>query len=97
MWTTSRIRYEHGLYVCDEADAETRNLIDFLGVNRQEVFEERANHIARLKNMRLKVGDEMLMEILRESPEELSFPTAISAELGVPAFEMIDEYHTART
>jgi hypothetical protein len=91
-WTTDRVWYEHGLFVCLEEDIEARNLIDFLGVNRQEVFEERANHIARIRNMRLKVGDEMLLEILNEFPEQLSFPTAIQAELGIPAFDMIDRH-----
>jgi hypothetical protein len=40
--------------------------------------------------MRQKVGDEMLMELLSESPEQLSFPTALEAELGIPAFDLID-------
>ena len=91
-WTADRVRYEHGLYVCDDADVETRNLINFLGVNRKEVFDERANHIARIRTMRQKVGDELLIEILSESPEQLSFPTAIEAELGIPAFDLIDRY-----
>ena len=34
----------------------------------------------------------MLIEILSESPEQLSFPTAIEAELEIPAFEMIDRH-----
>ena len=91
-WTGERVWYEHGLFVCREDDTEAKNLIDFLGVNRQEVFEERANHIARIRNMRKKVGDDMLLEILGESPEQLSFPTAIEAELGIPAFDMIDRH-----
>ncbi len=69
-----------------------RNLIDFLGVNRQEVVEERAKHIARIRNMRQKVGDDLLMEILSESPEDLSFSTAIEAELDIPAFDLIDRH-----
>jgi hypothetical protein len=91
-WNGERIWYERGLFVCRDEDTEAKNLIDFLGVNRQEVFEERANHIARIRNMRNKVGDEMLMEFLSEDPEQLSFPTAIAAELGIPAFEIIDHY-----
>lgn len=89
-WSTARVWYENGQFVCSEADVESRNLIDFLGVNRQEVFEERANHIARIKIMRQKVGSDMLFEILREVPEQLSFPSALEAELNIPAFEMID-------
>jgi hypothetical protein len=96
-WTADRVRYEHGFFVCDEEDIETKNLIDFLGVNRQEVFEERANHIARIRNMRQKVGVPMLMEILSESPEQLSFPTAIEAELDIPAFDLIDRHLATQT
>ena len=91
-WTTARVRYQHGLYVCDDADIETRNLIDFLGVNRQEVFEERSNHIERMRGIQQKFGNEVLIEILSESPADLSFPTAIEAELGIPAFELIDRH-----
>ncbi len=96
-WTTDRVWYEHGLFVCGEDDTEARNLIDFLGVNRHEVFKERANHIARIRNMRQKVGDEMLIEILGESPEDLSFPTAIEAELGIPAFDLINRLQADRS
>lgn len=91
-WTPDRIRYKHGFFICDEGDLETVNLIEFLGVNRQEVFEERSNHIARLRYIQQKWGDEILIEILNESPEDLSFPTAIKAELGIPAFELIDRH-----
>lgn len=89
-WDPKRVWYERGLFVCREDDKEAQNLINFLGVNRQEVFEERANHIARIRNMRQKVGDDMLFELLSETPEQLSFPTAIQAELDIDVFEMID-------
>lgn len=89
-WAPDRVWYERGLFVCRADDHEARNLIDFLGVNRQEVFEERANHIARIRNMRRKVGYNMLIEILKESPEQLSFPTAIQSELEIPAFDLIE-------
>ncbi len=91
-WTADRVRYEHGQFVCDEDDLETKNLIDFLSVNRPEVFKERSNHIARLRRIQEKWGNESLIEILSESPHDLSFPTAIEAELGIPAFELIAEH-----
>ena len=90
-WTPDRIRYEQGLFVCEEGDQETKNLIEFLSVNRQEVFEERSNHIARLRYIQQHVGNDILIELLRESPEDLSFPTAIFAELGIAAFDLIDQ------
>lgn len=89
-WRSDRVWYQDGLFVCQADDQEARNLIEFLGVNRQEVFEERANHVARIRAMQQKVGDDLLLEILSESPEQLSFPSAIQAELGIRAFEMID-------
>ncbi len=88
-WTADRVRYEHGQFVCDDEDLETKNLIDFLSINRPEVFEERSNHIARLRRIQEKYGNDSLIEILSESPQDLSFPTAIEAELGIPAFELI--------
>ena len=88
-WTTDRVRYEYGCFVCAANDVEAKNLIEFLGVNRPEVFQERANHVARIKNLRLKVGDNVLIEILSESPEDLSFPSALEAELEIPVFEII--------
>lgn len=32
----------------------------------------------------------MVIEILSESLEDLSFPTALEAELGIPAFDLIE-------
>jgi len=59
-WTSGRVRYEHGVFVCDDGDLETQNLIEFLGVNRPEVFEERSNHIARIRSMQRMCGDEVM-------------------------------------
>jgi hypothetical protein len=90
-WTTKRVRYERGEFVCDEEDIQTRNLIEFIGVNKPEVYEERARQVARLKRIRaLCRDDETLIELLLESPEDLSYPTAIEAEMGIPAFELIE-------
>jgi len=91
-WTSDRVRYENGLFVCDDGDTETENLIEFLSVNRQEVFQERSNHIERLRGIQRRFGNDVLIEILSESPADLSFPTAIVAELGIPAFELIDRH-----
>ncbi|MCF7673930.1 MAG: hypothetical protein K9N23_00465 [Akkermansiaceae bacterium] len=63
----------------------------------EKVFEERPNHIARLRGIQQKIGNDMLIEILSESPEDLSFPTAIEAELGIPAFDLIDPTHHRET
>jgi hypothetical protein len=91
-WMPTRVWYEGGLFCCSEDDHEAINLIHFLGVNRREVFDERKKHIDRLRNMREKVGVDMLIEIFAEYPDQLSFPTAIEAELGIPAFDLIYEH-----
>jgi hypothetical protein len=88
-WDPARVWYENGKFVCAENDYEAKNLIRFLGVNRIEVYEERAMHIARLKKMRDMVGNDMLLEHLEEFPEQLEFPSAIEADLGIPAFDLI--------
>jgi hypothetical protein len=91
-WTPARIWYEQGLFVCDEADLETKNLIEFLGVNRREVFEERSNHISRIRSIQQKIGKDVLLDILSESPADLSYPSAIEAELAIPAFKLIERH-----
>jgi|694.fasta_scaffold76131_3 hypothetical protein len=88
-WDSTRVWYDRGLFVCREDDREAHNLIEFLGVNRQEVFEERAKHIARLKNLLEKAGVKMLLEILEDSPDQMDFPSAIQAELGIAVFDLI--------
>ena len=90
-WEKDRVRFEHGEFVCDDEDVETCNLLRYLGVNRKEVYDERMNHIERLKRIRTICSDEEFKEILLSSPEDLSFPSAIEAELGIPACDFIDE------
>jgi len=89
-WTSDRVSYNRGEFVCAEDDFETMNLIEFLGVNRPEVFDERARHVARLRHIERISNRQQLLEVLEVSPEELSFPSALEAELGIPAFEMIE-------
>lgn len=88
-WTEERVSYKNGFFVCNPEDLETSNLIEFLGVNRKEVYDERTKHVARLRRMMEKIGTEELVEFLAESPDELSFPSAIAAELGLPVDKLI--------
>ena len=89
IWTDARVTYRNGFFECDEADEETKNLIDFLGVNRKEVYDERTKHVARIRRMMDKIGGEELIELLAESPDDLSFPTALATELGLPVDDLI--------
>lgn len=88
-WTEERVSYRNGFFECDDADLETRNLIDFLGVNRKEVYDERAKHVARIRRMMDIIGTTEIIEFLAESPDDLSFPTAVSTELGLPVYDLI--------
>jgi len=86
-----RIRYDHGEFVCDSSDAEARNLIEFLGVNRPEVTKERSDHVQRVRKLRdlcAGSGDDF-EEFLLDSPEDLSFPSALEGDLEIPAFALI--------
>lgn len=88
-WTYDRVSYQNGFFVCDATDVETKNLIEFLGVNRKEVYDERTKHVARIRRMMEKIGVDELMDFLAESPDDLSFPTAIQSELGLPVDDLI--------
>jgi hypothetical protein len=88
-WTADRISYRNGFFECDATDVETSNLIDFLGVNRKEAYDERAKQVARIRRIMEMIGSEELIEFLAESPDDLSFPTAIATELGLPVDDLI--------
>ncbi|WP_367875113.1 hypothetical protein [Luteolibacter sp. Populi] len=92
-----RFTYERGEFICAEGDIEAINLLEFLGVNRPEVFEERAKHVKRVRRMRelCKTEEEFRTFLIDVSPDDLSFPTALEAELGIPAFEWILEANAA--
>ena len=86
-----RILYERGFFVCNSNDAEATNLIEFLGLNRPEVCAERRGQVQRLRRMQSCFADspDAFTEVLLESPENLSFPSALEAELGIPAMDLI--------
>jgi hypothetical protein len=80
-----RIKYEQGIFVAVEAtDQEAKNLIDFLGWNRPEVFEARRNHVNRIRDLQEICGDDQLFfDCLINHPENLSFFSALQNELGL--------------
>ena len=76
-----RIRVVHGHFEpIDANDIEARHLIDFLGWNRRELFEERRKHVLRVGRM-LERG--ISLAELSEDPANLSFATALEAELTI--------------
>jgi hypothetical protein len=85
----SRIRYLPGEGVFEETyedDHEARDLVDFLGFNDEILFEERRKHVERLRELfrEAEWGADRQRAYLNEHPEELSFVTALEAELGLP-------------
>lgn len=83
-----RIRYIAGDGVYEEidpTDSEARALIDYLGLNDHDVVEERRKHVARLHDIFLRAtwSAAQQLEHFHRHPEELSYPTALTAELGL--------------
>lgn len=81
-----RIKYEDGQFVTtQEGDVEADNLIKYLGWNRPEVAQDRANHIRRVRELRTFFGRDTagFLDYLQNDPENLSFLTALEAELGL--------------
>lgn len=60
-------------------------MIDYLGLNDHELFEERRKHVDRLRDIFALAGWPTVrqLEHLRTHREELSFPTALACELGL--------------
>lgn len=89
-WSFSRVRYERGEFVCSEPDdVPTQNLIRFLGVNRPEVFAERRGHVEHLRRLQAMLGSEEFADLVSSSLDDLNFPTALEAELGLPVMDWI--------
>jgi len=81
-----RIRYVDGTYEeVDEGDNEARDLIDFLGFNEHPLYEDRRNHIERLRESFDSAGwdNQRRIEYFRTYRSELSFITALEHELGL--------------
>lgn len=60
------------------------------------MVKERSDHVQRVRKLReLCRSAEEFEAILSDSPEDLSFPSALEAELEVPAFELIRRTRSA--
>ncbi len=87
-----RIYYEGGIFKCiDDGDIEAKNLIEFLGLNKYEVSEDRRKHIGRVKQLRSWNSETEFLEYLKTHRQELSYASALEKELGIPAMKMIIE------
>jgi hypothetical protein len=75
-----RIKFENGVFITiNKSDVEAQNLIDFLGVNRFEVYTDRSNHLNRIKALKSLCGnnDELFIQKMIEDQDNLSFASAI--------------------
>ncbi len=92
-YKTDRISYEEGIFVVTEVgDAEAQNLIDFLGMNKHELYVERKNHVKKIKDIleALDGDKDMLEEHLKVYKTELSFATALEKELDIELESIIN-------
>jgi hypothetical protein len=80
-----RIQYEDGQFsAVDPDDTEATNLIEFLGWNDPTLADYRRKHISRMQDDRNVLFDnnEDFVHHMRNHPYNLSFITALEAELG---------------
>lgn len=78
-----RIEYVEGEFKeTNTTDIEAKNLIKFLGLNRYELYNDRQNHISRIKSIRdMCENDEEFLEVISNNLTYLSFLTALEIEL----------------
>jgi hypothetical protein len=82
-----RIKYEDGQFLAvDPNDKEAENLIEYLGWNTPELYEDRRKHIERIRFVQKVCGDdpEGFFDYLVNHLDNLSFFSALSVELGLP-------------
>jgi len=82
-----RIKYENGQFIAvDPNDKEAENLIQYLGWNRPELYEDRRKHIERIRFVQqvYKDNQDQFFDYLVNHPDNLSFFSAMSVELGLP-------------
>ena len=83
---SQRVKYKDGQFSpSEEEDREPDNLIKFLGWNRPELARDRSNHVRRIRELRTFFDNDVsaFVHYLRDHPEDMSFATALEAELGI--------------
>jgi hypothetical protein len=90
-----RIIYTGGQFCPrDSTDVPISNLIKFTGANDYEVMDDRRNHLSRLRWYKAVLPEDDFLKMFEHDPPQLSFPTALKAELNIPAFEIIERLHS---
>ncbi len=86
----NRLEYNNGQYQeIDVADFEVIELIEFLGFNRQQLYNDRKKHIKLLKSTFAdgNYTKEQQLDYFRNNPQQLDFITAIEIELELDLSE----------
>ncbi|WP_413666275.1 hypothetical protein ACEN9X_17055 [Mucilaginibacter sp. Mucisp86] len=88
-----RIKYEDGIFVPLNADdIEAQNLIDFLGVNKAEVYSDRAKHINRIRTLKALCADnDLFLRKMIEDQDNLSFATALESVFELDVDDLIEK------
>ena len=87
-----RIRFDNGIYeIVNEVDIEAQNFINYLGLNKVELYKDRNNHIKRIRALFELVDEDIdsLLVQLSSDKENLSFSTAIEVEFGIELNKII--------
>lgn len=82
-----RIQYRDGQFLAaNPDDQEANNLIKYLGWNSPELTSDRQKHVKRARFVQQTFGDDQAAfhSFLLSDPDNLSFFSALSAELGLP-------------
>ncbi|MBP9886133.1 MAG: hypothetical protein KBF93_07535 [Leptospiraceae bacterium] len=85
-----RIVYSDGIYQeVNPQDIEAKEFIDFLGLNDNRLYTERARHVHRIKHLVSNYSKEEILDFLKRYKEELSFITALEVELNIDLTQLI--------
>ena len=87
-----RIKFQDNIYIeTDKNDQESKDLIDFLGFNNQNLYKQRKRHLNRLKKNfeDANYSKNQYIEYFNEHNEDLSFITAIEKEFDIKLMELI--------
>jgi hypothetical protein len=90
----NRIIYKKQLSIYtpkEDDDIEAQNLIDYLGLNKYEVYTDRNNHIYEAKQLFEMCNNNInqLKDFLKYNRKNLSFYTALEVELEIDLSDLI--------
>ena len=86
----SRINFGAGVYYpVDQADVAAQNFIDYLGLNKPALYQERRKSVERVKFLLDNLGTDLFKEFLKNNKSDLSYITALEAELGIDLSDLI--------